>query len=76
METIVKKLLLTLALCVVPTIAGATYLAIPPLKPKPATTEAQMTCLEDIAASCAKTHRRSQFLRKACVRLNLYQCRQ
>ena len=70
-----KKLLLTLVLCAAPSLASATFLEIPPLKPKPATTEAQMTCLEDIAASCAKTHRRSQFLRKACVRLNIYQCR-
>ena len=70
-----KKLMLTLVLCAVPTLAGATYLPIPPLKPKPATVEAQMTCLQDIAASCAKTHRRSGFLRRACVRLNVYQCR-
>ena len=69
-----KKLILALALCAVPSIALATYLPIPKLKPKPATVATQMTCLEQVEGDCRRTHRTKLFTR-ACVRMNMYRCR-
>ena len=69
-----KKLILTLVLCAVPTLALATYLPIPKLKPKPAVVEAQMSCLDRLANYCARKHRMT-LLRNACVRIRVYRCR-
>ena len=67
-----KKLIIALVLCAVPTLALATYLPIPKLKPKPVAT--QMTCLEQVEGDCRRTHRTRLFTR-ACVRMNMYRCR-
>ena len=70
-----KKLIIAIVICAVPSLAGATYLAIPPLKPKPAQPIAtQMTCLEQVEGDCRRTHRTRLFTR-ACVRMNMYRCR-